>query len=245
LPQGARIQHAMNFWGKKKADPPPVAAPPAAPPPGGQGDGIARCRETIETTGKREQHIQRKIDDEVKNAKKAMERKDKRAALQCIKKKKLYEAQLDQLQAAKMNLEKQLIALEGMTTNQQILAANKAAAAEMEAGVQAMGGVDGIDTTMDRMDDALTDAAEIGDALAREVGGGAADEDDLLAELEALEQDGIVEGLTKVALEPASAGVSMPSAPVSFPEAGTGAVAQKGMTDEEKELAALEQSMNM
>ena len=166
---GARIRHVMNFFGKKKTESPPVAAPPAAPPSQGQGQGIVRVRETIETTEKREEHIQRKINGETDQAKKNMQKGDKRSAMQCIKRKKMYEKQLDQLQAAKMTLMQQLIALEGMTTNQQILEANKAAAVEMQAGVNAMGGVDGIDGVMDKVDDALTDANEIGEALARNV----------------------------------------------------------------------------
>ena len=54
----------------------------------------------IETIEKRETHIGRKIDNEVTNAKKFSAAGKKREALQCIKRKKMYEKQLDQIRRA-------------------------------------------------------------------------------------------------------------------------------------------------
>lgn len=55
----------------------------------------------IDTIEKRESHIQRKIDNEVTNAKKLSAAGKKRDALQCIKRKKMFEQQLDQISCAR------------------------------------------------------------------------------------------------------------------------------------------------
>ena len=54
----------------------------------------------IETIEKRETHIQRKIDNEITQAKKFSAAGKKREALQCIKRKKMYEKQLEQIRCA-------------------------------------------------------------------------------------------------------------------------------------------------
>jgi len=103
---------------------------------------------------------------------------------------------------------------------------------------------------MDNVEDTLQDAADIGDALSRnlQAPGIDADEDDLLAELEELEQDELTKDLGAISMPTASSASnadtlsSMPSAPASFPAAPSNAVQ---MTDEERELAELEAAMAM
>jgi len=234
----------MNFFGKKKSDPPPPApTAPAAKGPDGQG-AIAKVRDTIETLSKREEHINRKIKNEVDNAKKFSAAKKQREALQCIKRKKLYEKQLEQIGATTITLETQLLALESMNLNAEVLGAQRAAANTMQQQTAAMGGVDAVEETMDQVEDGLNDANEIADALARNVGtpGVDADEDDLLAELEGLMTDDVADQMTKVDLgggtqaAPKFASVPDNGGVVSMPSAPTSA-----MSEEEKELAELEQ----
>jgi len=197
----------------------------------------------IETIEKRETHIQRKIDNEITQAKKFSAAGKKREALQCIKRKKMYEKQLEQISNTKMTLEQQQITLEAMNLNREALEASKTAAQSMAAQTKAMGGVEAVDETMDAVEDGLNDAEEIAQALGRSVNvpGLDADEDDLLAELEGLEADDLADQLGSV--EIAEQPVSMPSAPLSMPAAPTSAVKQ--MTDDERELAELEASMAM
>merc|ERR1712087_188807 len=117
-----------------------------------------------------------------------------------------------------------------------------------------MGGVDAVEETMDQVEEGLQDAAEIGEAMSRGVNFGAdADEDELLAELEGLEQDGLdaqltsVEGTASVARNEEAElekELMMPSTPFSAPSVPTTKVVQP-MTDEDRELAALEASMAM
>ena len=54
----------------------------------------------VETIEKREAHIDRKIQNEITNAKKFSQAGKKREALQCIKRKKMYEKQMDQIRCA-------------------------------------------------------------------------------------------------------------------------------------------------
>jgi len=238
----------MNLFGRKKDTPAPAPPPPTSNAGGDAASAqgaITKVRDMIETIDKRETHIQRKIDNEVTQAKKFSAAGKKREAIQCIKRKKMYEKQLEQIGATKMNLEQQQITLESMNLNREALAAQRAAANSMQAQTKAMGGVDAVDETVDQMEDALQDANDIGEALSRQVAmpGIDADEDDLLAELEGLEADDLSDQLGAVDLGDMSGGaVEMPAAPVSYPAAPTKAPA---MTAEEKELAELEASMAM
>jgi len=65
----------LLFGKKKNAGPPPK-------------ESIAKLRETLAMLEKREQFLQRKVEQQVAEAKKFMQQKNKRAALQCLKRKK-------------------------------------------------------------------------------------------------------------------------------------------------------------
>lgn len=58
---------------------------------------MAKVNDTLETITKREEHIQRKVDNEMKQAKAFSQANKKREALQCLKRKKMYEKQLESL----------------------------------------------------------------------------------------------------------------------------------------------------
>lgn len=230
----------MNLFGRSKAK--PTAAPTQSGGGGSSGGGttaaIARLRDASETLTKREEHLQFKIDNEIKQAREFSQKSKKREALTCIKRKKMYEKQLEQLSGAKMTLETQRLALENININKETLAAQRDAASAMQAATRSMGGVDAVEDTMDQVEEGLQDAEEIGEAMGRQVNTGIQEDDDeLLAELEELEQDDLDASLTQVEEAP----VSMPSAPFSAPSAPT----KKVMSEEERELAELEASMAM
>ena len=199
---------------------------------------MQKMNETIENIGKKEEHVQRKMDAELVNAKKFNAAGKKREALQCLKKKKMYEQQLLTLGTSKINLENQKLTMESMKMNAEILDTQKMAAKSMQEQVKQMGGVDKVEELMDMVEDTQTDAREIQEAMGRqlELPGITADDDELLAELDGLMEDDLAADLSKVDLDRA---VEMPSAPISLPAAGT----KKVMTDEERELAELEAAM--
>ena len=122
--------------------------------------------------------------------------------------------------STKDTLENQKMAMEQMNINAEILAAQKAAAKQMQAATQQMGGVDKVEEVMDQVEDGLQDADEIQQAISRSVDvPGMADEDELLAELEELDQDDLAKELGTVDL--GSEAVDIPSAPLSLPCADT------------------------
>ena len=84
---------AMNLFGRSK---PNAAAPTPSGNSGGgnsTNDAIGKLRDASETMQKREEHLIRKIDNEIKQAKEFSAKGKKREALTCIKRKKMYEKQ--------------------------------------------------------------------------------------------------------------------------------------------------------
>ena len=85
---------------------------------------MAKLNEMIENNGKKEDHLQRKIDAEFANAKEFHAAGKTREALQCIKKMKVYDQQLMQLWTSKLNLENQKLTMEEMIMNAEIIEVN-------------------------------------------------------------------------------------------------------------------------
>jgi len=158
----------------------------------------------------------------------------------------MFEKQLEQLSNTEITLETQMLTLESMNMNQEALSAQRLAAKTMQTQMTNMGGVDAVEETMDQVEDGLADANEIAEALGRSVAmPGMEDEDDLLAELEGLEASDLADDLGQVNLGNTAAEqtqAEFPSAPL--PSASNAPIRQQ-MTDEERELAELEQSMAM
>uniref|UniRef100_A0A7S4B3Z7 Uncharacterized protein n=1 Tax=Chrysotila carterae TaxID=13221 RepID=A0A7S4B3Z7_CHRCT len=245
----------MNLFGRKKQ--PELAVSNSASSGGNSGSNttaaIAKLRDASETLEKREEHLIRKIDMEIKQARTFNAAGKKREALTCIKRKKMYEKQLEQISGAKMTLETQRLALENVNINRETLEAQRLGAAAMSAATKQMGGVEAVEETMDSVEEGLQDADEIGQAMARSVNTGLdQDDDELLAELEGLEQDDLDATLTSVAPSSSKASdeeaelekaLMMPTAPLNAPSAPK--TAARPMTDEERELAELEASMAM
>lgn len=74
-----------------------VSAPPAQSADAKQQHAIAKVRDALETIEKKEEHLQRKCDNEVKQAKAFSAANKKREALACVKRKRMYDKQLEQL----------------------------------------------------------------------------------------------------------------------------------------------------
>ena len=136
----------------------------------------------------REGHLQRKIDLATQDAKTKMARGDKKGALFAMKKKKLYEKEMDKIMNVKMTLETQQMNLESATHNAETFKA-------MHNGTSAMGkirklvGIEKVDDMMDDMRDEMEATDEISNALAQPLDPMMEDDDDLLAELQELERE--------------------------------------------------------
>jgi charged multivesicular body protein 4A/B len=146
-------------------------------------------------------------------------------ALFIMKRKKLYEQELEKITNVKFTLETQVISLESAQQNAQTFQALKQGNTAM-SGLRKEVGIDAVDDVMDEIKEEMELAQEINQAMAQPVDPLMADEDELLEELNMLETADLEERL----LNPPS--VSMPDVPASkLP-----ALAKK----EEDDLKALE-----
>lgn len=129
-----------------------------------------------------------------------------------MKRKKLYEGEIDKIQNVKMTLETQVINLESAAQNAETFKV-------MESGTKTMQkirtdvGVEKADDIMDGIREEMELAQELNQAISTPVDPLLADEDELLAELNALEAD----DLEKELLAPPAkqSGLSLPTVPDS------------------------------
>jgi len=224
----------MNWFGKKKAPEPSTVSATAVQRPSDPQATIVKLREAIGNQEKREEHIDRKMNDMVKIAKEKMAKGDKKGALFAMKRKKLYEAEIDKIQNVKMTLETQVMNLESAAQNADTFKA-------MEAGTKTMQkirteiGVEKADDLMDQIKEEMELAQEINNAIAQPIDPLLADEDELLEELNMLEAHDLE---AELLAPPQSAAATMtPDLKLpTVPDAKLPALAK----DEEDELRKLE-----
>jgi len=183
----------------------------------------------------REEHNQRKINDLVTQAKAKMAKGDKKGALHAMKLKKLKETELDKIQNIKMTLETQVLNLESAHQNAETFAA-------IQAGKNAMTtirnevGIENVDDLMTEVQEEMEQAQEISEAFAQPVDPLAADEDELLAELEGLEADDLEAELLAA---PGVPNAVLPNVPVKTPQNSKAQKEADEMKQLEAELAGL------
>lgn len=158
------------------------------------GEAIQKLRDTEEMLIKKQDFLEKKIQQEISIAKQNGT-KNKRVALQALKRKKRYDKQLQQIDGTLSTIEMQREALESANTNTNVLETMSNAAKALKAAHKHMN-VDEVHDMMDDIAEQQDVAREISDAISNPVGFGEdVDEDDLLAELEELEQEELDEKL--------------------------------------------------
>lgn len=173
-------------------------------------EAIQRLRETEEMLQKKSDFLEKKIEQEIACAKKNGT-KNKRAALQALKRKKRCEKQLQQIDGTLSTIEFQREALENASTNTEVLRVMGDAAKALKTAHKNMN-VDDVHNLMDDVAEQQEIANEISDAISNPVGFGQdVDEDDLMAELEELEQENLEEELVNIG--------PLPAVPTVRPEA--------------------------
>ncbi|KAM4026923.1 charged multivesicular body protein 4c [Anomaloglossus baeobatrachus] len=162
-------------------------------------EALFRLRETEEMLTKKQEYLEKKIEHELATARRHGT-KDKRAALQALKRKKRLEKQLTQIDGTLSTIEFQREALENSHTNTEVLKNMGYAAKAMKTVHQNMD-LDKIDELMRDINEQQDVAQEISDAISRPVSfGDEFDEDELMAELEELEQTDLNKHLANVTL---------------------------------------------
>jgi len=104
-----------------------------------------------------------------------------------LKRKKMYEKQIDQIYGKKTNIEIQIMTLEAAAGNKEVLTAMRKGADALKATVKETD-VDKVADVMDDINESMALADELGDAMSQSIGP-QIDEDELNAELEEMENE--------------------------------------------------------
>lgn len=194
------------------------------------GEAIQKLRDTEEMLIKKQDFLEKKIQQEISIAKQNGT-KNKRVALQALKRKKRYDKQLQQIDGTLSTIEMQREALESANTNTNVLQTMNEAAKALKSAHQHMD-VDKVHDMMDDIAEQQEVASEISEAISNPVGYGYdVDEDELLAELEELEQEELDERLLNTGGETVA----------ELPEVPTGNLArpQRRKEEDEDDMAEL------
>ncbi|KAG8746132.1 ESCRT-III subunit protein snf7 [Ceratobasidium sp. 414] len=232
----------------------------------GKKDSRATAREAIVNTrqhlvvlDKKEEDLQRKIEEETKKAK-ANAVNNKAAAMAALRRKKLHEAELEKLYGQRMTLETQLNAIENANLNAETMT-------RMKQGARALRDIHG-DLTIDRVDTIMDDVREqmeltkeITDAISNPLGiaGGEIDEvsvsffttpsvlahmywqDELKAALSELEQEELNDRLMGAERAP----VHTPAVTAGPSTVSAGRSKEEEEDNEERELRELQAALAM
>ncbi|KAJ8555518.1 hypothetical protein K7X08_013014 [Anisodus acutangulus] len=171
---------------------------------------LDKLNETLEMLEKKEKVLLKKAGAEVEKAKEFTRANNKRAAIQCLKRKRLYELQIEQLGNFQLRIHDQMIMLEGAKATTETVDALRTGAAAMKA-MQKATNIDDVDKTMDEINEQTENMKMIQEALSTPIGAAADfDEDELEAELEELEGAELEEQL----LQPATTAPKKTSLPL-------------------------------
>jgi len=204
---------------------------------------IQQLRAASQQLEKREGHLEKKIQQCLQVAKEKSKRRDKKGALFELKKKKQLENQLQSIQGKKLNLETQIMTLEDAHLNKQTLAAMKTSANALKSTVKESD-LDKADELMDEINEAMDQVQEMNEAMSQPIGP-VMDENELeaeLAELEELDADELLNAMPQVQKSNGQKVKDSDDAVLDLPNVPDKEI--KGKTDEEDELAQLEQMMN-
>ncbi|CAG03240.1 unnamed protein product, partial [Tetraodon nigroviridis] len=179
-------------------------------------EAIQKLRETEEMLTKKQEFLEKKIEQELQTAKKNGT-KNKRAALQALKRKKRYEKQLAQIDGTLSTIEFQREALENANTSTEVLKNMSFAAKALKSAHQ--------DLDIDKVDDLMQDITRSSRSWPRRSPTPSPNPlgDDLLAELDELVQVELdqnlldIEGTGNVSL-PNVPSTSLPSRPAKKEE---------------------------
>uniref|UniRef100_A0A6I8NWH4 Charged multivesicular body protein 4A n=1 Tax=Ornithorhynchus anatinus TaxID=9258 RepID=A0A6I8NWH4_ORNAN len=201
-------------------------------------EAIQKLRETEAILLKKQEFLEQKIQQELLTAKKHGT-KNKRAALQALRRKKRLEQQLAKADGTLSTLEFQREAIENATTNAEVLRTLGQAARAMSQAHRDMD-IDKVDELMADVTEQQEVAQQISDAISRPVGfGDDVDENELLEELKELEQEDLVREPRDVGDKEEEELLDLPSVPSTHLP-----TVPAPKEDEEEELKQLAQWMS-
>ncbi|KZT13071.1 Snf7-domain-containing protein [Laetiporus sulphureus 93-53] len=200
-------------------------------------DAIVTLRQQLQLIDKKEEYLQRKIDEEMRKAR-ANAVTNKPAATAALRRKKATEQELERLQGTRFQLEMQVNTLESASFNAETMAAMKKASGALK-DIHGRLTIDKVDTTMAEIQEQTQLANEVSEAISAATYSGVdIDEEDLKAELADIEQDELNERLMGADHVP----LHLPAGP-SKVEEGRQPVALED--DEEAQLKELQAALAM
>lgn len=227
------------FGGDKEAKPPSTSNKKEAAAANNTIDTIQQLNEREEQLEKRKEVVEKRMNAELDKAREYNKQGKKPQALQCLKKKKLMEGELSNLDNMIMRVLEQRNMLEGQRATVEVVSTMHQAALTAKQNMKAMN-IDKVDEVLDDINETNEQMQQINEVFAMPTGIGAGlDEDELLGELEELEATQLDEELLEPAPVPATKvpGAALPSAPANK--------VQSNKTPEELELEALQAEMAM
>ncbi|KAI0347088.1 Snf7-domain-containing protein [Trametopsis cervina] len=157
-------------------------------------DAIVTLRQQLQMLEKKEEHLQKRIDEDLKKAK-ANAVTNKAVATAALKAKKAKEQELERLQGTRFQLEMQINTLESASFNAETMAAMKKASTALK-DIHGKLTIDRVDATMAELQDQTQLANEVSEAISSQTYAGVdIDDDELKQELADLEQDELNERL--------------------------------------------------
>ena len=227
------------------------SAPAANTRHGAPKSAVETFQETRDLLEKREAHVLRLVSDEIEQARAHQAGNRRREALECIKRKRIHEKELERLSVQKLNIMQQEQMLQQVRFTAIVRDAEEVGAAALEREIRRTGGVEGVEKLQDRLEDLFADGNDLLEAAAKPMGDAASqDEAELLEELEALELEHELQDTSPAAGSAAGAGSSSNTSvqaqpvPQYDPRATRrAAAAERERHAEERELAELTATM--
>jgi len=195
-------------------------------------EAIVGLRQQLQMIEKKEEHLQKKIDQELKIAR-ANAVSNKPLATSALKRKRANETQLEQLRGQQMQLEMQVNTLESANLNKETMDAMRKAA-QVLSDIHAGMSVAKVDQTMAEIQEQRAVADEITNLISNPDGVDVADQEELEAELAALEDEALTDRL-----------MGADHVPVHVPEGVTRPPVAVTEDDEEAALRQLQAEMAM
>lgn len=146
-------------------------------------DQINEIREKVELLDKKSDLLAKRIQEENVKAKDFLNQKNKIGALSCLKRKKMYEEQLNSLTNQKINLETLVIKLEESSLQKDTVI-SIANTTQMLKSINEDIKIENVEKVVDDMRDQLDNIKDIGNLLSEPISNDLIDEDELLEEFE-------------------------------------------------------------
>mmetsp|Transcript_3870 Transcript_3870/g.4460 ORF Transcript_3870/g.4460 Transcript_3870/m.4460 type:complete len:236 (-) Transcript_3870:1007-1714(-) len=185
---------------------------------------VQSIKQSVTRLEKRRDHLNKKIALEVTSAKEKAKAKNKKGALLHIKKKKIYEKEVQKLEGQIFTLEQQAITIESGSVNVDVInAMRKGANAQKQINQRI--DVDQTADLIDEIKEIQDDANEVSEMLGQTMDDGL-DEDELMNELNELGEEettqvnsGVETSLPQVPTSTVGSNVKLPEAPSHKPTA--------------------------